>query len=196
MAALVGIGSLLATAAAALVWGRTRRFAPAPVDRPTRLIVVLGAALWDQEPCPELMRRLAWAAALHHGRLAPSILCSGGLSGGLSEAAAMRWALVRMGVPVTAIELDESGASTRRSVRAVARRVDYRERVIFVSSRYHMYRVVAEARRHGIDAIASPVPQRRRPLRQEVREVCAVCVYALTASPAWLRSTRGGRAAT
>jgi vancomycin permeability regulator SanA len=96
----------------------------------------------------------------------------------------MRDELVRRGVPPGAIATDQTGTSTRRSVRAVAR-LGGPSRALFVSSGYHVHRVVSEARRHGIDAIAAPVPERSRVARQEAREVVAVCAYALTAPLAW-----------
>lgn len=144
-----------------------------------QLIVVLGAGLWEGEPCPELDRRLAWAARLYaagHGR---RVLCTGGFSRGWSEPCAMRRRLVQLGVPAAAIEVDESGISTRHSVLSVARRVHASERVIFVSSAYHLARVSVEARRRGVNASVSAAPARTS-LRQAVREALARVLYAVT----------------
>lgn len=143
------------------------------------LIVVLGAALWDGEPCPELDRRLSLTARLYAAARGRRVLCSGGFSRGRSEAVAMRRRLVQLGVPEAAIEVDESGTSTRRSVRAVAQRVQSRERVVFVSSAYHLPRIAAEARRRGLNASVSAVPARAS-LRQELREAVARVAYAVT----------------
>jgi vancomycin permeability regulator SanA len=185
MAELAGVSSILVVLSApAIVWTRIRRAATRRAEQPAELIVVLGAALWDGRPCPELRRRVGHAAALYRRGLGEAVLCSGGWSGGRSEAAAMRDELVRRGVPAGAIAIDETGTSTRRSARAVARLGGGR-RALFVSSGYHVHRVVSEARRHGIDAIAAPVPERRRAARQEAREVVAVLAYALTARIAW-----------
>jgi len=91
----------------------------------------------------------------------------------------MRRRLVQLGVPTAAIEIDETGTSTRRSVRAVTRRVAAGDRVIFVSSAYHLPRVKAEARRRGLNASVSAAPARAS-LRQEVREAVARVAYAVT----------------
>jgi vancomycin permeability regulator SanA len=141
-------------------------------------IVVLGAALWNGEPCPELGRRLAWAARLYADGHATRVLCSGGFSRGRSEAKAMKKRLEQLGVPDAAIEIDESGTSTRRSVRAVTKRVSAGERVIFVSSAYHLPRVRAEARRRGVNTSVSAAPARAS-LRQELREAVARVAYAV-----------------
>jgi vancomycin permeability regulator SanA len=192
VAELAGLLVTIAAASAAASWVRIRRAArPRPVPRGD-LIVVLGAALWGDAPCPELRRRLAHAAAIHRRGAADAILCSGGFSGGCSEALAMREELLRMGVPPGAISIDETGTSTRRSVRAVARRGGS-PRVLFVSSGYHLRRVISEARRHGLDAAGAPVPERRRSLRQEAREVAALWGYALSAPPLtlWGQAPKG-----
>ncbi len=91
----------------------------------------------------------------------------------------MRGRLVQLGLPPAVIEADESGVSTRRSVRAVARRVHAGDHVVFVSSAYHLPRVAAEARRQGLSASVSAAPARVS-LRQEVREAAARIAYAVT----------------
>ena len=91
----------------------------------------------------------------------------------------MRRRLVQLGVPEPAIDIDESGTSTRRSVRAVANRVRTDEPIIFVSSAYHLPRVNAEARRRGLNASASAASARVS-LRQELREAVARVAYAVT----------------
>src|SRR4051812_37301177 len=115
--------------------------------RPADAIVVLGAAAHDGRPCAELRARLDHAAALHARGLAPVVVCSGGWTGSVSEAGAMRDALTGS-VPDEAIVLDEQGCSTRATV---ARAAGF-GRVLLVSSPWHVHRVRAEARRQGLDA--------------------------------------------
>jgi SanA protein len=123
------------------------------------------------------------AARLYASGYAPTILCSGGMSGGVvSEPGAMRDALVRLGVPPESIRVDEGGISTRRTL-ASARRLG---RVLLVSSPYHMHRIATEARRQGVDGVPSPAPsspdmRTAFGLAYGLREVAAVWWYALRA---------------
>jgi uncharacterized SAM-binding protein YcdF (DUF218 family) len=164
--------------AVALTWMRIRRRGSGDLPRPAEAIVVFGAEVTRAgRPSPELQARLARAAELHAEGYAPVVLCSGDAS----EAGPMRDSLVRLGVPVEAIEVDAEGVSTRRTV-AAARAYG---RVLAVSSPYHLHRILREARRQGVNA--APVPARtamslllRRP-RQALREIAAVWWYAASA---------------
>ncbi|MGI8558821.1 MAG: YdcF family protein [Solirubrobacteraceae bacterium] len=168
-------------------------------------IVVLGAAVGaDGTPCGELERRLAEAAALRARGLSETILCCGGHSPlGLSEAVAMRDALVRRGVPPDAVIVDEASTSTRRAVAATRLRGTRLrwERVVFVSSGYHIHRILREAERQSVAAVghaprADDRPPTRastaQPLLQKAREIAAVWWYAASA-PALRRSAPTGR---
>lgn len=149
-------------------------------------IVVFGAAAGPNGPCAELELRLDRAATLFRKEYAPKIVCSGGRCGQTSEARAMREALVQSGIPPAAVEIDERGSSTRRTLEGIARRApDGIERVIAVSSDYHMHRIAAEARRQGVSAIPSPAPtgrllhSPRARIRCRAREVAASWWYAV-----------------
>lgn len=116
--------------------------------------------------------------------------------GGTSvETDAMRMLLRHAGVPERAI-LSEQATSTRETVVAAIRRGagDWRC-VLAVTSRYHMHRVLAEARRQGLPAIGCPVPRAasdapptppwtrlpRYLLWRYAYEVAAIWWYALSA---------------
>ena len=141
------------------------------------LIVVFGAAVGPAGPCPELRARLDHAARLHARGAAGRIRVSGGRTGSLSEAQAMRDYLVARGVPADALETDESGTSTRATIAALPAGT----RFVAVSSPYHMHRIAAEARRRGLECTVSPAREVRVRPRQTAREVAAVCWYAVTA---------------
>jgi vancomycin permeability regulator SanA len=141
------------------------------------LIVVFGAAVGSAGPCPELRARLDRAAELYREGAAPRIRVSGGRTGELSEARAMRDYLLARGVAAEALELDERGSSTRRTIAALPRGA----RVIAVSSPYHMPRIRFEARRRGVDCTPAPAPDVRARPRQHAREMAALCWYAVTA---------------
>lgn len=178
----------LPAGAVALTWLRIRRHGRSTSSSTGDVIVVFGAEAHPDGPSPELAARLRHAASLYEQGRAATILCSGGHPGPNSEARVMRRALMEGGVPEEAILIEETGSSTRRTLAAVERLGNGRwTRILMVSSPYHMYRIVGEARRLGLPVVASPAPatpimKRLRPrLRQSFREIAAVWWYAVTA---------------
>jgi uncharacterized SAM-binding protein YcdF (DUF218 family) len=143
-----------------------------------RALVVLGAAVRQGRPCPELLARLDRTAQLWRCGAAPVVVCSGSRA----EATAMRRALERAGLPAAAVEEDPSGVSTRATVTAA----HGRRSVILVSSPWHAHRLRAEVKRQRLAArvcvaARSPVessPGARR--RQLEREIAASWAYALS----------------
>jgi len=167
---------------AALTWLRVLRARADELPERADVIVVFGCEAFAFGAGTELRARSGQAATLFHAGLAPCVLASGGLSEGrFSEPEAMRAELVRLGVSSEAIELDPSGSSTRRTI-ATLRRLGMQSAVA-VSSRYHLPRIAAEARRQGVPLATSAAPavsSRRRYLRQTAREVAALWWYAIT----------------
>jgi vancomycin permeability regulator SanA len=191
-------------AGAIFTWHRIDRAGRLRALETADVIVVLGAALNpDGTPCPELIRRLSEAATLFRAGQAERILCCGGHSPhGRSEAAAMRSTLLGWGVPIEALLVDDDGTCTRRGVAAARRHASGGWRVLFVSSDYHIYRILGEARRQSLPAeghacTPSPDPSRRsttswhgmsmHALLQTLREVAAVWWYALSSPVSRLR---------
>ena len=184
--------ALLAIVSATLVtWWRVERRGGPGALAPADGILVFGARAHRDRCSPELEARVAHAARLYQRGYADVIVCSGGLTGPVSEPRAMRASLRRRGVPASAILVDERGASTRDSLTAAATHAA--DSWLFVSSPYHMHRVVEEARRQGMSGLPCPAPDApimrscRARFRQTVREVAAVWWYAVT-------SRRRGRA--
>ena len=183
-AAKSGLIALLAVAAAILV--TRQRIRAGGRDRgliPAQAILVFGAALWGESPSPALRRRAERAIELYRADLAPQIICSGSAG----EAEAMRRILLAAGVPGEAVSVDYEGTTTRRTVTAADRRGD--RSVIVVSSPYHLYRIVSESRRQGMEAQGSPASLPARGSRfwpylegRYFREVIAVWWYWLTAA--------------
>jgi vancomycin permeability regulator SanA len=166
---------------AALTWLRVLGARADQLPERADLIVVLGCEAFAFGAGTELRARSGQAAALFHAGLASRVLASGGLSAGrYSEPEAIRSELVRRGVPPEAIELDPSGRSTRRTI-ATLRRLGVGS-AIAVSSRYHLPRIAAEARRQGVPLATSAAPRvssRARYLRQTAREIAALWWYAI-----------------
>lgn len=99
----------------------------------------------------------------------------------------MAYFLVGRGLPAAAVLTDETCPSTRAALAATRRHATGRwASVLLVSSPYHLHRIMSEARRWGVNAVASPtgrtpVMVRLRPrVRQTLREVAAVWWYAVT----------------
>jgi uncharacterized SAM-binding protein YcdF (DUF218 family) len=171
------------------IWRAGRRDLAAPADA----IIVFGAAVWPSGPSTTLRLRTLHAADLYRRGVAPRVVCSGGSSGGRSEPDVMAELLRAHGVPVSAIVLDENGVTTRATFDSVVvLGCGEWRRIVAVSSPYHVFRIVAEGRRHGITALPSPARRSATPqgriaalrlltwdARQYAREVVAVWAYRL-----------------
>ena len=105
------------------------------------------------------------------------------------EPTAMRDALAKRGVPVSAITLDYAGFRTLDSV-ARARSVFGQDRVTIVSDDFHMPRALFLAKSRGVEAIgftSAPVPldqSRKTRLREVAARIAAwVDVFVLRTAP-------------
>lgn len=166
------------------------------VDRaePAEVIVVLGSRVWRSgRPGPALARRAAHAAALYGQGLAPVVICSGGLGPyPPTEARAACDRAQALGVPASAVVLEEAARSTEESAIYVAAIMRERgwTRVIVVSDGYHLYRAQLMFSREGVQAFPSPAQGTggpMRPLERAVRanrEVVALAWY-------WLKTWLG-----
>ncbi|HEY5851894.1 MAG TPA: YdcF family protein [Lysobacter sp.] len=139
-------------------------------------IVVLGGGMrygWLDRPdvrAEDLENsRLAAGARAWLAERAPVVILSGGGENGGdgnegSEARMMATAIARLGVPASALVLEERSHNTRDNARYTA--AILRERnahdVLLVTSSLHMPRAIAQFRAEGIDVIAAPVPERAR----------------------------------
>ncbi len=136
--------------------------------RPATAIVVLGAAQYVGRPSPVLRARLDHAIELWRAGLAPRLIVTGGRGEGdtTSEAAVSRRYALRRGVPDSAIVLENTGRTTRESLRGVAAIMSGQPRrdVILVSDPFHMLRLAILARRFGLEPLTSPT--RTSPISQ------------------------------
>ena len=106
--------------------------------------------------------RVVSAAELWHAKKAPKIIVSGGSTQGpLSEASRMADLLQRMGVPATAIRLEEKSLNTEGNAREVAALVDTSSpHILLVTSSLHMRRASALFTAQGFRVTASPTDHR------------------------------------
>ncbi|MCB4205500.1 YdcF family protein [Deferribacterales bacterium Es71-Z0220] len=133
------------------------------------LIVVLGGGVYDKSPdndlkasvMPDPLKRLIYAYFLFKDNNA-DILVSGGRvfksSEIQSEAEAMRDVLLRLGVDRDRIILDTNSLDTYENIlntKSIVLNNDY-DRVIIVTSAYHMPRAMFLSQKAGLDAIPAP----------------------------------------
>jgi uncharacterized SAM-binding protein YcdF (DUF218 family) len=136
-------------------------------------IIVLGAAQYRGRPSPVLRARLDHAVALWQRGLAPRMLLTGGIGDGdsASEAAVGRVYVASLGVPDSALLLENEGRTSSQSLRAAADLLRARgfSTAVLVSDPSHMLRLAILARRYGLDPYTSPalpIPGAQRVLRQ------------------------------
>lgn len=139
-------------------------------------IVVLGGGMsygWLDRPdvrAEDLENsRLAAGARAWLAKRAPIVILSGGGENGGegsngSEARMMATAIERLGVPSSALVLEERSHNTRDNARYTAQILSRRDArsVLLVTSSLHMPRAMEQFRSEGIDAIAVSVPERAR----------------------------------
>ncbi|MEZ0469163.1 YdcF family protein [Luteimonas salinilitoris] len=126
-------------------------------------IVVLGGGYYGwlkrRNVDPEQLKgsRLAAGARAWQARRAPVVV----LSGDGSEAPKMAAGIARLGVPASAVVLDDRSRSTRDNARFTAVLAERRgmERILLVTSALHMPRALRAFRNAGLDAVPVPVPE-------------------------------------
>ena len=128
--------------------------------RPADAIVVLGAAQYNGRPSAILKARLDHAIELYEAGLAPYLVVTGGKAEGdrTTEAAVARKYAEKHAVPASAIIGEDHGRNTLESLKGVAALLRERDlrRVVFVSDRLHMLRVLRIAQDLGLEAYGSP----------------------------------------
>ncbi len=85
------------------------------LNEPVDVGIVLGAALWDNEPSPALKERLNHAASLYHEGLVSELIVTGGMDyngSTITEAEGMQRYLIKQGIPETAIVMEKLARST------------------------------------------------------------------------------------
>lgn len=117
--------------------------------------IVLGAALWNDEPSPGLRERLDQALKLYRERRVPRLIVSGGLDNNrstLTEAEGMKHYLVEQGMPEQDVVTENEARSTYENL-LFSKRIMERngwERAIIVTHHYHGARALDMARFIGM----------------------------------------------
>lgn len=180
----IAIGLLVAVLVyGGVTFGQVYRASRHDGARSAEAIVVLGAAQYDGRPSPVFRDRLDHALSLYEARYAVRIVVTGGRQQGdrFTEAEAGYQYLRDQGVPEDALLREVAGSNTYESLEEAAGFLIEQglTTVVLVTDGYHAYRVRAIAEELGLDATASPAPDRlsrTSELRLLLRETAAVSV--------------------
>jgi len=129
------------------------------------VIIVLGAQVKpDGVPSIQLQWRLDAAVKAWQERNALVVVCGAqGSNEPAPEAHVMREELIRQGVPEESILMDDKSFNTRQNIRNAVQLMEGRDvdRVLIVTSDYHLPRAMALAEDEGLEAsgLGSPTKQ-------------------------------------
>ncbi len=145
--------------------------------------IVLGAALWDNEPSPALKERLLTAKKLMDEGKVDRLILSGGLGSRdrLTEAEAMRRFLVDQGVPNEHLILETESHNTLENIQNSVKFLNGSKEVIVVTHDYHMYRALQITKQLQLTAV--PYPTHSHVLFgpfHKLRETLAIMKYYIS----------------
>lgn len=156
-------------------WGKTR-VSSGHYDA----IVVAGCRVYPNgRPSPALAWRIRKAVALYEAGVAPRIVFTGGLGTyPPTEAEASATFAAKIGVPRSAMVLEDRSTSTEENAANAAKSIDAR-RIVVVTDAYHVFRARRVFDRYfdEVDAVGSTYGYWSR-VRGAYREVLAVGKYA------------------
>jgi len=117
--------------------------------------IVLGLALENGKPAPDLLARLDTAGAYLGKYPEAKLILTGGNAdeSGRTEADVMRDLLTEAGVPENRLILEDKAETTKENFRNIAGMVSKDEPVVMISSNYHMDRAVRNAEEEGFTHI-------------------------------------------
>ena len=147
-------------------------------------IIVLGAQVKPSgEPSLQLQWRLDAAVKAWKERESLIVVCGArGTNEPATEASVMRAELIRQGVPVEYILMDEESFNTRQNIANAVKLLEGRDvnHVLVVTSDYHLARAMAIAEDAGLNAsgVGAPTLQGLRPwVKNQGREGLAWIKY-------------------
>lgn len=121
-----------------------------------RVGLVLGTShrLTSGKPNPFFEKRIAMAASLYKaGKIDNLILSGDNRSIYYNEPMEMQKALIKLGIPATAITLDYAGLRTLDSI-VRSKEIFGQDKLIIITQPFHSYRAVFIGNYYGIDAVA------------------------------------------
>ncbi len=141
------------------------RFSLRDETRPTNAAIVLGAAVFGDQPSPVFQERLNHAIQLYHDGIVPTLILTGGQDGNgrTAEAIVARNYALTHGVPENAILVETDSQITwenLQNAQCVAGEQGITSFLI-VSDPLHMKRALLMTEDLGMTAYASPTPTTR-----------------------------------
>lgn len=132
---------------------------------PADAAIVLGAAVWDDQPSPVFEERIKHAIELYQTGRVKAIIFTGGMGQGdsIAEAiAASRYAIER-GASSRAVFCETASHFTHENLLGAKAIVEQQhfDRVLIVSDPLHMRRAMSMARDFGLNAYSAPTPTSR-----------------------------------
>ena len=117
--------------------------------------IVLGLALENGEPTPDLLSRLDTAREYLEKYPEAKLILTGGNAdeSGRTEAAVMRDILTQQGVPEDRLILEDQAQTTKENFSNIAGMIPADKPVVMISSNYHMDRAVLNATKGGFSRI-------------------------------------------
>lgn len=153
-------------------------------ERDAPVMIVLGAKVWSNGPSPALVRRLDKALAYWQAHPEVQIIVSGGQGADepVSEAQAMYDYLIKAGVPVDSVYVEDRSTSTVENLvnsKAIMTELGFDPEitpVVVVSNAFHLVRVRMLCNRYGLDAdtLGTPMPDLKSAFYSYNREVFAL----------------------
>lgn len=184
------VGFLLLLIMVVLLWGIYQYWSISTIGNSTEpqaadVIIVLGAAVWENGPSPSLKARIDYAQQLYSAGYAPKLILSGGQGmHGPTEARAMADALIATIAPEHLL-LEEQSTNTYENLRnskQIMEQYGYRSALI-VTDAFHLKRALLIAEDIGLTAYGAPakdsVLNRNKSLKMyyTAREVLALINY-------------------
>lgn len=122
--------------------------------------IILGAAVENGTPTPVFRERINHAIALYQDGYVRFLIFTGGIGDGdgISEAQAAKNYALAMGIPETAIFIEENSHITEENMENAKRIMDaqHLQTALIVSDPLHMKRAMLMAQDYGITAYSSP----------------------------------------
>ena len=137
-------------------------------------LLILGGPLDGEKPSELLMERIKTAAEYLEEHPAMKAVCSGGIKGKhqkLSEAQIMKNALLELGIAEDRILLEEQAKTTLQNFKYTKQMLGEDARVIYVTSRFHIWRSTYIMDKAGVQFIPLPAPDGAHSLGFRIREV-------------------------
>lgn len=124
------------------------------------VILVLGAAVWENGPSPALKARIEHARMLYREGYAPYIILSGGQGKyGPSEAEVMAHTLIEQGISEDVLYLEKQSTNTFENIKFSKEIMDEHgfKTALIVTDSFHLKRSILLAKDHDIIPFGAPV---------------------------------------